>query len=836
MRENGNNGRGGRATLSLMIAAMLAVTAFAFLTDSNESGQNDTVLGANEDVVITGLAEWQIETNLQDAIDDVENAGGGTVTVTGSKTDVSDGVYLSIPDDVTMIWKAVYEGTIDAPGGYSYNRMISFYNGGTFDVADGGSLIAAFPNNGGIALDVSSWGYVKVSGGTVSVSGNNTTAVHINNGGAAVTGGTVSADGNACTAIIANWDYIKVSGGTVSALGDDCAALYASWSCDITVTGGTVTADINGGSIVAWAIYVYQGTAAVRGGSVSAFDSTSSGTGGTWAICIGDAGVAAYVPGACTGSIGADIGATAGWIAKVSDAWTGTEDSELTLVWTTGYTDVRWGTDSDGLYVADNADDVWLLWDEITYDSGDIAVIEGMIDNNGLMWPTAPADANGSWFSSDWPHVVWDGLYPVSRITALYVYNEGLTGTLDVSGLTMLRLLYCYDNSLTSLDVSGLTVLVDLDCSYNSLTSLDVSSNTMLEYMNCGDNSLTSLDVSSNTMLEYLYCYGNSLTSLDVSGLTVLRFLYCYGNYLAGTLDVSSNTILEYLHCYDNSLTSLDVSGLTVLEDLDCNGNYLAVLDVSDLTALRYMDCSGNYLAVLDVSSNTILEYLNCAGNGLTVLTVAGLQYLGQIECQNNEITGLDVTGLPALWYLDVSWNQIDNTNDVVDTSAPFAPSGGWDAATGTFFFSPQCAVDPIGLSEVVSVPAGDTGTGVSIDLESLISRSSGGPYTYTYIKISGPDWLDIDGSTGMITGTRPATSQAETTMIIGVEDSSPVHKAIVITVGAVTGGSGPGGDPGNGTGSDPDDGGSMMLIIAVVAIAAIAAVAVYLFVLRPKK
>src|SRR5690606_4829851 len=60
---------------------------------------------------------------------------------------------------------------------------------------------------------------------------------------------------------------------------------------------------------------------------------------------------------------------------------------------------------------------------------------------------------------------------------------------LDVSGLTSLKRLYCWNNSLTSLDVSGLNSLRDLYCRNNSLTTIDIRSTPELEYFNAKDNS-----------------------------------------------------------------------------------------------------------------------------------------------------------------------------------------------------------------------------------------------------------------------------------------------------------------------------------------------------------
>jgi len=56
---------------------------------------------------------------------------------------------------------------------------------------------------------------------------------------------------------------------------------------------------------------------------------------------------------------------------------------------------------------------------------------------------------------------------------------------------------------------------------------LDVSCLTELTYLTCYNNNLTSIDVSKNVNLKYLYCYSNNLTSIDVSKNVNLTWLKC---------------------------------------------------------------------------------------------------------------------------------------------------------------------------------------------------------------------------------------------------------------------------------------------------------------------
>jgi len=147
------------------------------------------------------------------------------------------------------------------------------------------------------------------------------------------------------------------------------------------------------------------------------------------------------------------------------------------------------------------------------YNTMDIAVINSIIANNGLNWtPADPAD--GSYVPEDWllvdkasppDYPLWYGVRwtgaPDSidrRVAGLFIHNNGLTGVLDVSDLTELTELACYDNKLSSLDVSKNTELVDFWCDRNKLSSLDISKNTKLKRFSCGQNPLRYLKLDNN--------------------------------------------------------------------------------------------------------------------------------------------------------------------------------------------------------------------------------------------------------------------------------------------------------------------------------------------------
>ena len=134
------------------------------------------------------------------------------------------------------------------------------------------------------------------------------------------------------------------------------------------------------------------------------------------------------------------------------------------------------------------------------FNTGDIAVINAIIDNNGLGW-TKDNVADGDTIPVDWTGVIWSADNTNKRITSLNIGNKNLTGTLDVSGLSALTDLACNDNQLTALNISANASLKILHCYENNLTSLDISANAALVTLQCSGNQITTINISNNPAL-----------------------------------------------------------------------------------------------------------------------------------------------------------------------------------------------------------------------------------------------------------------------------------------------------------------------------------------------
>lgn len=111
------------------------------------------------------------------------------------------------------------------------------------------------------------------------------------------------------------------------------------------------------------------------------------------------------------------------------------------------------------------------------------------------------------------------GIKYFPNLEYLYCNGVGLTGNLDLSGLTKLTLVWAMDNKLTSLNVNNCTSLPELWAYNNKLTKLNVTGCTNLKKIVVYNNSFTSLSLMECPSLEELW----------IGGCNSLKRLECYG-------------------------------------------------------------------------------------------------------------------------------------------------------------------------------------------------------------------------------------------------------------------------------------------------------------------
>ncbi len=208
-----------------------------------------------------------------------------------------------------------------------------------------------------------------------------------------------------------------------------------------------------------------------------------------------------------------------------------------------------------------------------------------------------------------WEGVIWNSENP-KRVATLNIWDKLLTGEMDLTALTGLTALSCYNNQLASLNVSNLGNLVNLSCFNNQLNTLDISAVNNLSYFTCSMNQLTELPLSGLTNLTYLSCGINQLSSLDVSDLVNLNYLSCNVNNIE-LLDVSNLPDLTELYCQANQLKELHVSPLANFSYLFCYENRLpfsSLVTCRNTANLTYSP-QYNIFEPENLSKDTLIDY-----------------------------------------------------------------------------------------------------------------------------------------------------------------------------------------------------------------------------------
>jgi len=201
---------------------------------------NGALAQTNQSVTFAG---WDgvgfIQYTIQSAINTVDEAGGGTVTINGEKTNVDAKLAFTIPENVTVVWKALYKGDLD-------EHLIAITGDGTLEIAEGTDVEATFSDElSAFYLGIPK---VKISGGAVTT---NSVAIFCNAGETdfEMTGGTLTADIYYYEAVWIESGHAKVSGGEIKATGDGSGAIASEYA-DITISGNAKLSALIGGGIV----------------------------------------------------------------------------------------------------------------------------------------------------------------------------------------------------------------------------------------------------------------------------------------------------------------------------------------------------------------------------------------------------------------------------------------------------------------------------------------------------------------------------------------------------------------------------------------------------------
>ena len=203
---------------------------------------------AQGSVNINGLASVEaVRSAVQAALD---NSANTTVTVTGSRSGVTEALTLDILDGKTVIWQAEYEG------GITVEPLIKVDGEGTFSVADGAKIMQTVTSStAGNCIETEN-AKIQITGGEVIAARAAAILITVN-GSVEVTGGLVKATGSVGSAIQVNnenhtGNSVTVSGGNVEGEGTSVRAIYAYGKIQIEGTARVT-------STTQWTVYPRTG-------------------------------------------------------------------------------------------------------------------------------------------------------------------------------------------------------------------------------------------------------------------------------------------------------------------------------------------------------------------------------------------------------------------------------------------------------------------------------------------------------------------------------------------------------------------------------------------------
>ncbi|MBD5545071.1 MAG: leucine-rich repeat protein [Lachnospiraceae bacterium] len=305
--------------------------------------------------------------------------------------------------------------------------------------------------------------------------------------------------------------------------------------------------------------------------------------------------------------------------------------------------------------------------------------------------------------NSTWSGIEFDEEGYVISIAIPY---KELTGILDVSGFSKLRLINCEGNGLTSLILDNCISLVQAECYYNVLQTLQVKNCENLQYLDCDGNELEELDLSTCMKLIELTCSNNQLTYLDLFLQSQLDVLFCQENRLTNIVLPETNS-LSRINCEYNYLKDLtqfealaqndavwvlyreqkvpedavyaasDLENLKRLANTDENlkklGWNLEAPDTWDGITWRYVGgtyyvediqlANRNLTGNLQLSNMEQVQSITLAENSINGLEINQCARLECVNCMENEIEELSLTNCNSLWQIYGYYNYLKNEN-----------------------------------------------------------------------------------------------------------------------------------------------------------------------------
>ena len=278
-------------------------------------------------------------------------------------------------------------------------------------------------------------------------------------------------------------------------------------------------------------------------------------------------------------------------------------------------------------------------------------------DTDGPNWRIK----NPKWLS-DLPINEWGSeVHYENGLLKLYLNENNMSGTIDMSGCRALRELRCNKSRLKAVDVSGCPNLEVLDLASNQLEKLDIT----------GCHSLIRLNASTNPglsdpallrdarMMQDADVSACNFSSIDLSGCYSLQSLAVWRNYLT-ELEIPERLQLQVVWCWANRLRRLDLHDSPWLRLLNCGENDITELNLEGCGRLGRLYCYENQLSTIDLSSQKdVLGEFYCYSNRLESLDLKDFRKLSHFHCSDNWLTSLDLTGCICLTGFFAELNRL---------------------------------------------------------------------------------------------------------------------------------------------------------------------------------
>lgn len=232
-----------------------------------------------------------------------------------------------------------------------------------------------------------------------------------------------------------------------------------------------------------------------------------------------------------------------------------------------------------------------------------------------------------------------------------------------------------YPQSQHISDLTGIRSFVNLqslDCRNNQLTSLDVNGMSALKLITCEDNLISTVNLSGCSSLEALICAGNRLTGLNLAGLDSLGWVFCHNNPTLSFLDAHGCAKLARVECGqgNNSLQMVNLADCDSLSLLSLYDSKIGTVDISRCGKIRSLTDLGfieNLIAKDCKNLETIHSGETAPWKVNNFLDVTGCTKLKTIFLQESNLISLDVSTCINLQNLSLPHNGywFPNTNPV---------------------------------------------------------------------------------------------------------------------------------------------------------------------------